>query len=291
MNLKTSDQGKVFISYSASDANIVHEICAELRSRGLDIWIDQTEIKPGDEIVEKLNSGLNDAKLFIAFIGSRYFRNGAYTSSEFGAAFHKARATDNWRIITVRLSPQIELPPLVAGRLYIDYTTPSETADRIVRAVRNADAWDSPYESSAERRPSNDAPNKVDIKDVGDRDLELIVSSYIEAVPVLLGMSDQILTHEVLLPRGRKLKIRLLRGVVENENITLTLGDLLERISVGRKFVAGYSKQIDEGFLGKFEVGVEIALEKAEKKLMAARADLRREFEELVEGAYIQPLT
>jgi hypothetical protein len=131
---------------------------------------------------------------------------------------------------------------------------------------------------------------RVDIKDVGDRDLELIVSDYIEAVPLLLKAPDKIVTHEMLLPRGRKLQMRLLRGVVENESITLTLRDLLERISVGRRFVAGYSRQIDEGFLGRFEVGVEIALEKAEKRLLSATADLRRELEELVESAYIKTL-
>jgi hypothetical protein len=57
------------------------------------------------------------------------------------------------------------------------------------------------------------------------------------------------------------------------------------RSSLGTAAVRG---QIDEGFLGKVEVGVEIALERAEK-LAAARTDLRREFEELVECAHILP--
>ncbi len=133
--------------------------------------------------------------------------------------------------------------------------------------------------------------NQVNIKDVGDRDLELIVSSYIDAAPMLLRSLEQIITHETLLPRGRRLHIELLRAVVANEGITLTLKDLLEKISISRRFVAGYSKQIDEGFLGKFEVGVEIALERAEKRLAGFRADLRRELEELTECAYILPVS
>ncbi|SRR5713226_296793 len=144
MNLQTSDQGKIFASYSTADAEVVGAICAELRQRGLAIWIDQTEIKLGDDIVEKLNRGLDETKLFIAFVGPKYFRQGGYTSSEFGAAFHKARSVDNWRMITVRLSPDIELPALVAARLYIDYTTPAGTAERIVDVVRRTDTWDSP---------------------------------------------------------------------------------------------------------------------------------------------------
>lgn len=290
MNLKSSDQGKVFASYSTADANVVNAICAELRQRGLTIWIDQTEIIPGDDIVERLNRALDETKLFIAFVGSKYFRQGGYTSSEFGAAFHKARAVDNWRMITVRLSSDIDLPPLVAGRLYVDYTTPAETAERIVNAVRQTDTWDSPsFAANANRATDPVRRNQVNIKDVGDRDLELIVSSYVEAVPTLLRSPLQKITHETLLPRGRKLHIELLRAVIANEGITLTFTDLLEKISVSRRFVAGYSKQIDEGFLGKFEVGVEIALEKAEKRLAGFRADLRRELEELTECAYILP--
>jgi hypothetical protein len=290
MNLQTSDQGKVFASYSTADANVVQAICAELRRQGLSIWIDQTEIEPGDDIIERLNRALDETKLFIAFVGSKYFRQGGYTSSEFGAAFHKARAVDNWRMITVRLSPDIELPPLVAGRLYIDYTTPAETAERIVNAVRQTDTWDSPsFASSGNRVAGSEGGNRVNIKDVGDRDLELVVSSYVEAVPTLLRSPLRKITHEMLLPRGRKLHMELLRAVVANEGITLTFKDLLEKISTSQRFVAGYSKQIDEGFLGKFEVGVEIALEKAEKRLASFRADLRRELEELTECAYILP--
>src|SRR5262249_1712418 len=156
---------------------------------------------------------------------------------EFGAAFHKARAVENWRMITVRLSSDIELPSLVAARLYIDYTTPAETAERIVNVVRQTDTWDSPsFASSGSGATQPKGRNEVNIKDIGDRDLELIVSSYVEAVPTLLRSPLQKIAHETLLPRGRKVHMELLRAVVANESITLTFVDLLEKISVSRRF-------------------------------------------------------
>jgi hypothetical protein len=290
MDLRTSDQGKAFISYSTSDKEVVYAICGELRSRGLTFWIDQTEIKAGDEILERVNSALGESKLFIAFVGPNYFRNGSYTSAEFGAAFHKARSADSWRMITIKLAPDVQLPLLAASRLWIEYTAPSETAERILQAMHDTDMWDGPVsgpnQSSATASFSH---RQVDIKDVGDRDLVLIVSSYINAAPLLARSVQNIVTHKVELPRGRALEMRILRAVVENESITITLRDLLERIAVNERFVSGYTRQIDEGFLGKFEIGVEIALERVEKKLADATADLRRELGDLVEEARLFP--
>lgn len=282
--------GKIFASYSQTNSEIVHAICAELQSHGLRIWIDQSEILPGDDFLERLNSGLQESKLFIAFVGAAYFQNGRYTSAEFGAAFHKARSADTWRIITVRLLPDIELPPLIAGRLFIDYTTPSETADRIVQCVARAEAWDGPvFQTEVRERPARPMP--TDIGDIGDRDLEVVVSSFLDAVPRLLRSGGEFVSFEIVLPRRRRLKISVLRIMAENEGVTLTLRDLLEQIFIQRRYVAGFARQIDEGLLGKFEVATELALERAQAKLSNARSELRRELLDLVETVRIEQLT
>jgi hypothetical protein len=62
----------------------------------------------------------------------------------------------------------------------------------------------------------------------------------------------------------------------------------LEQINTQRRFVAGFSRQIDEGLLGKFEIAAEMALERSEAKLLSARAGLRQQLKELVESATIE---
>lgn len=285
-----TDGGKIFASYSRADTEVVHAICAELERRGLSVWIDQHDIVLGDDLVEKINDGLTESKLFIAFAGATYFQGGRYTSAEFGAAFHKARSADRWRIITVRLQPDIELPPLVASRLFIDYTTPSETAEQIVRAVARAEAWDGPvFRAQAAQLAA--PPRPVDIADIGDRDLEVVVPAFLDALPRLLRARDEIVRFEMTLPRRRRLKMSILRIMAENESVTLTLRDLLDNISTQRRYVAGFSRQINEGLLGRFEVPTQMALERAEGNLAEARAKLRGELTELVETARIEQIT
>jgi hypothetical protein len=278
MSTDDANRGQIFASYSTDDSQLVHAICRELVLHGLSIWIDQNEIKPGEDIVERLNRGLTESKLFMAFIGRTYFRNGRYTSAEFGAAFHKARSAESWRIIAIKLEPEVELPPLLASRLFIKHTTVSDTTRQILQAVGKAEAWEGPvFHSSTGVNERSWPGGEVDFADIGDLDLEIVVSSFLDAAPRLLQKTDPIVFFDVRHPRKRHLELSLLRAVVENEGIILTLRDLLERINIQRRFVSSFSRQIDEGLLGKFEVATEIALERVENKLASARAELRRQ--------------
>lgn len=279
MSLPTSDQGRAFLSYNWADREAVDAICVELRRYNISFWIDQDGIKAGDDIVEKLNGALADCKVFIAFVGPHYFRSGSYTSAEYGAAFHKARSAASWRMIVVKLAPEVELPPLAAGRLCLVSWTPAQTAHDIARALEETDAWDSPVEST---------PRRVDIQQIGDFDLELVVSSYVRVVPALARSSGVFVTHEVTLPRRRTLELTILREVVQSESITLTLGYLLERVETNRRFVLGFSRQIDDGFLGRFEVSAQIALERAQSRLSEATKELRTQLQGIVEEAVLE---
>jgi hypothetical protein len=288
MSAGSIESGKIFISYSHADSAIVHQICRELTARGLSIWIDQNDGRVGDDIVEMMNRGLNESKLFIAFAGRTYFEHGRFTSAEFGAAFHKAMGANGWRIIVVKLSPEVELPPIAAGRVYILHSTPTDTAERIARAIGTAEAWDGPVYQTPPDEPTF-GPRKlaVDFDGIGDRDLEIIVSAFLDARAKMLRERNGVVSFEVMLPRGRRLELTVLRAIAENETIMLSLKDLLERVVINQRFVAKFSRQIDEGLLGKFEVATEIALERYEKKLNEARVDLRREMNEIIEVARI----
>jgi TIR domain-containing protein len=40
--------GAVFLSYAAQDAEPAQRICAALRSAGVEVWFDQSELRGGD---------------------------------------------------------------------------------------------------------------------------------------------------------------------------------------------------------------------------------------------------
>ena len=51
----------VFISHSSKDKPAVEELARQLRERGIDAWLDKWMIGPGDDIVARINDGLEQA--------------------------------------------------------------------------------------------------------------------------------------------------------------------------------------------------------------------------------------
>lgn len=57
---------KAFISHSSSDKRFVLRLAGDLRTReGIDAWLDQWEINPGDRIPERIEEGISEADVFI----------------------------------------------------------------------------------------------------------------------------------------------------------------------------------------------------------------------------------
>lgn len=57
---------KIFISYSTKDKKFVNRLATDLRTRaGIDAWLDNWEINPGDKIPEKIETGLSEANVFL----------------------------------------------------------------------------------------------------------------------------------------------------------------------------------------------------------------------------------
>lgn len=277
--------GKLFVSYAHVDAAVVHAICGELVMRGLSIWIDQNEA--GEDIVSRLNRGLKESKLFIAFAGATYFHGGRFTAAEYGAAFHKAMGADGWRMIVVRLSSQVELPPLAASRLFIDYSSPSATAEAIVHAAARAELWDGAVYREQPLGEHAVAGAPVHFADIGDRDLEFVAKAFLSERLKFLRTRNSRMRFDVSLPQQRRLAMSIIRALVENEGLKLAIEDLIEAIHVSQRFISKFSRQIDEGFLGKFEVSVKINIERQQAKLEDARSELRRELGQMAEDVQI----
>jgi hypothetical protein len=280
MTTDASQNDQLFISYSTADKVVVTAICDQLRARGIPVWIDQNEIVPGNDIVARINDGLTQAKVFVAFIGESYFANGRYTASEFGAAFHKAMAAPSWHIMVVRLSPDIDLPPLAKSRLYIDHTTPSETAEKLARVLVRLNEVDQMGENA-----KSAAGSRVDLADLSDLDIELVVSALMEQRLALLRTGGNDLECSISLPRRRRITIRLLRALMEKEALALTLQALQERIEVNQRYVSRFTAQIDQGFLGIYETGAQIELENRSRTLADVRRQVREQLTAMIDDA------
>jgi hypothetical protein len=73
---------KAFISHSSIDKPFVERLAGDLRTReGIDAWLDQWEILPGERIPQKLEEGLSNADIFV-FVLSPESVNSQWVSYE-----------------------------------------------------------------------------------------------------------------------------------------------------------------------------------------------------------------
>jgi hypothetical protein len=56
---------KVFISHASKDKNFVDRLVSDLAARGVPVWYDKLDVRLGDSIPGKINSGISEAKYFL----------------------------------------------------------------------------------------------------------------------------------------------------------------------------------------------------------------------------------
>jgi hypothetical protein len=97
------NQPRVFVSHATEDkARFVTAFAARLRASGIDAWVDQWEMLPGDSLVDKIfEEGLKDADAIIIVL-SRFSVDKKWVREELNAAVVR-KIENNCRLIPVRL--------------------------------------------------------------------------------------------------------------------------------------------------------------------------------------------
>jgi hypothetical protein len=60
--------GAVFLSYASQDTEAAQRICAALRSAGIEVWFDQSELRGGDTWDRSIRQQIHDCALFVPII-------------------------------------------------------------------------------------------------------------------------------------------------------------------------------------------------------------------------------
>jgi hypothetical protein len=116
---------KVFCSYRSADAEAVEDFAGRLRASGVDAWFDKWEIHSGDDIVAKMDAGVDGCTAALIFVSSAWF-DGKWAYDEYTSLALRA-VEDGVRLIPVMLED-------VADRL------PSRLRKRARRSVADFDA-------------------------------------------------------------------------------------------------------------------------------------------------------
>jgi TolB-like protein/Tfp pilus assembly protein PilF len=66
----TEPSRAAFISYASQDADAATRICTALRAAGIEVWLDQSELRGGDAWDRQIRERIHDCRLFIALISA-----------------------------------------------------------------------------------------------------------------------------------------------------------------------------------------------------------------------------
>ena len=63
-----TENTRIFISYSSEDADFALRLGKDLKSKGLNIWLDQLELRPGDDWESKVEDALDISEQFLIIL-------------------------------------------------------------------------------------------------------------------------------------------------------------------------------------------------------------------------------
>lgn len=112
-----------FLSHSSQDKPTVRKVAAKLGKNRC--WIDEGEIRPGDSLFDRIDSGLADSRIFVLF-WSQHSANSGWVKEELSQARIRALRDRGFRLIVVKLD-STPLPDALQHRLYLDATKGIDT--------------------------------------------------------------------------------------------------------------------------------------------------------------------
>lgn len=152
---------KVFISHASEDkARFVLGFGEKLRDKGIEAWVDEWEIKPGDSLIDKIfEEGINKADYFIIVL-SKNSVNKAWVREELNVATIK-RIEKNTTIIPVVIDDPIEIPTALKHIVRVtikDLSNYDENLEKIVMTIFGMN----------KKPPMNEAPEYTKYNSIPD---------------------------------------------------------------------------------------------------------------------------
>lgn len=110
---------RVFLSHSHTDKRIVLEVAQGLQAAGINVWLDDAELKLGDSLITKIERGLDSAD-YVAFFLSKASLRSQWARQELNVAISRQVSADRGAVILPILLEEVEIPSLLRDVMYLD---------------------------------------------------------------------------------------------------------------------------------------------------------------------------
>jgi hypothetical protein len=119
---------KVFFSHASEDKPLVEQVYLRVADRYPDIqgWLDKYEILGGDDLIEKVHSGINDADKFLIFLSPNSIEKPWVRTELKKALSDEINGIKPEFIIPIKAGHISQFPPFLESRFYIDIESKTE---------------------------------------------------------------------------------------------------------------------------------------------------------------------
>jgi len=115
---------KVFISHNANDKPFARRLANDLKNHGIEVWIDEAEIKLGDSLIDKISEGITEVD-YVAVLLSKHSVSSEWVKREVNVALTHEISGKNVKILPLLLE-KCEIPIFLTDRLYADFTAENQ---------------------------------------------------------------------------------------------------------------------------------------------------------------------
>src|ERR1041385_2854955 len=114
----SSPQHHIFLSHNWNDKPIARKLADDLAFRGINVWLDEAEIKLGESLIEKIREAIDSVEYVVVLL-SKHSVGSDWVKKEVDIAMNQEIEGKRVKVIPILLD-QVDLPGFLKGKLYAD---------------------------------------------------------------------------------------------------------------------------------------------------------------------------
>ena len=120
----------IFISYSHKDKDFVDRLCHNLSDNKHHLWLDRWELKPGDSLVDSVQTALASSGAVIVILSNSYVQSNWCKKEWTSTLVRELDGAGN--IIIPVLKEDCDIPLFLKDKMYADFRTNLDEAFRFL---------------------------------------------------------------------------------------------------------------------------------------------------------------
>jgi len=128
---------KVFVSHRHRDSAWAKSLVKQLQARGFEVWLDESELRPGDDLAEQIRQAVRESDTVVSVIGG--YQPSPNVLVEMGMALAQGK-----RVLPIVIDSATDISTLADfARLHSIRTNDAEQAAEAIATLASQESGDS----------------------------------------------------------------------------------------------------------------------------------------------------